>query len=176
MRTARFALSARQRARTTRIRALFVHEQPHEDPPPAKEERAAGEMKPSTWWEAEDELEVIAQLQLLWRFYYEPRAATMELFPGEHSGLMVDVAHARRIVARALGTADPLYVLLDTALRLNALPALRGALQTFTGQSSPLHDLSPLSSSGIFRPDPCEESQMPELILQRQTGQGTAHD
>ncbi|MDQ6908011.1 MAG: hypothetical protein M3176_14405 [Chloroflexota bacterium] len=133
-----------------------------------------GEMKPLTRWEAEGEQEVIAQLQLLWRFYYEPRAATMELFPGEHSGLMVDVAHARRIVATALGTSDPLYVLLDTALRLNALPALRGALQTFVGQSSPLHGLSPLPCSGIVCPDPFEQSGYPAMILQRDTGQGTA--
>ncbi len=173
MRTARFVLSARQGARTTRIRALFVHEQPHEDPPPARKERAAGEMKPPTRWDAEGEQEVVAQLRLLWRFYYEPRAATMELFPGELSGLMVDVAHARRIVATALGTADPLYILLDTALRLNALPALRGALQTFVGQ---FHGLSPLPCSGIVHPDPFEQGGHPEIILQRHTGQGTAHE
>jgi len=94
----------------------------------------------------EDEQEVVAQLHLLWRFYHEPRAATLELFPGEQGGLMVGVARARWIVAETLGTADPLYVLLDTALRLNALPALRGALETFMGYPSLLDDREPCLS------------------------------
>ncbi len=127
-----------------------------------------------TVWQAEGEREMLAQLRLLWRFYYEPKAATMELFPGEHGGLMADVAHARRIVANALGTANPLYVLLDTALRLDALPALRGARQTFTGQPAHLHGLTPLPCSGASHRDPFERSGQVEAILQRYTGQGTA--